>query len=411
MKRALCALALVLLGAAPSRAQHVLLVQVGKLQLPVRAARRLIPQVEIDGRLQPVAITAPMLLHEADAYRDGFITAEDFEIAIRMTGFAPYRPDLQIDGFLTSTTDLQDCYILVRWQGGSPDSFTFTTGQLPDLKAGKRTTIQVWYPIGFNPNYLHPGQGYWAYIFSGKRECLTSLIAGKTPPKRWRQQGFVLRQTSYRSAAAFFNPVPEDLSLLPPTRPGSAVVEFRINADGDVVDPNVSSASRPEFGDLALSTVRQWLYAPAVYDHHFVEAPGKLLFIFPAQPTRSIPTLQEYLQLFTKFFGASLIDLDSRDGLDRLAGRYRNMSFDQALAELKGRVNAGDPSVVVGEISRLSTRRIYVQADIRYEADDGVAYKGSLRLHLVYSSDGTFKTATLFSPAYSKQQPVEIQPL
>jgi len=410
MRRLLTFLAVLVGFATRSPAQHVLLVRTGGLLLPVRAVRGLVPQVEVDGRLEPADPTAAMLLHEADAYRDGFITADDFDIALRLTGFPPYRDDIQVDGFLTSTVDLQNCYLVVMWQTHSPNSFTFTTAHLPDLKAGRRITIRVWNPIPSDRNDIFVGQRYRAYIFSGRRECLTSLIAGKDSHDVWKQQEYFLRQAEYRQASAYFNPVPQSLGKLPAARPASAVVGFRISAEGDVLDPVVSGASGPEFGEFALGAVRQWIFAPAIREHRYVEQPEKLIFIFPAEPERPIPTVKEYLGLFAAFFGDNLIDLDRRSGLGRLAGRYRNLSYDQALADLKGRVDPRNPSVVVGEIERLSSRRIYVEAIIHFLAGD-TAKKGSLRLDLVYTRDGRFRTSMLYAPSYSPQEPVEVQEL
>jgi len=79
---------LTLLGASQAHAQYVLLVKVGNLQLPVRASRGVTPQVELDGKLGPVPDpTAPMLLHVADAYCDGFIKEDDLGIEMREPGF------------------------------------------------------------------------------------------------------------------------------------------------------------------------------------------------------------------------------------------------------------------------------------------------------------------------------------
>jgi hypothetical protein len=408
--RAICVLFLMLLGASQAPAQYVLLIQVGKLQLPVRASRWVTPEVEVDGKLAPVPNpTAPMLLHVADAYCDGFIKEEELGIEIREPGFG-YAVNLQIDGHLTSDTDLSNCYFVIMWMSGSPEMYTFMTVELPDLKAGKRVSIQFTKHLPFDRADFFEGEKYWAHIFSGKRECLTSEIADRAPGEKWKQLRYIAQRTGYRPPAPFFNPIAKNLDGLPPTRPGSAVVEFHVNADGDVVTPVVASSSLPEFGEFALSAVRQSLFAPAIHDHRFVGVQERLLFRFPAEADRSIPTLKEYQKLFTGFFGQELIDLERPDGLSRLAARYWAMSYDQALADLKGRVDPKAPSVIVGEQSGRSTRRIFVQAVIGYQAD-GEPYEASERLELVYSSDGAFKTVKLLEPSYSRQMPVEIQAL
>jgi TonB family protein len=406
----MCVLLLALFGASRAPAQYVLLVKVGNLQLPVRAAHWLTPQVELDGKLIPVPDpTAPMVLHVADAYCDGLINEEELGIEIREPGFG-YAINLQIDGHLTSETDLSNCYFVIMWQTLRTGSYTFMTAELPDLKAGKRTSIQFTKHLPFNRSDFFEGEKYWAHIFSGRRECLTSEIVGQAPEAKWRQLRYLAEATGFRQPTPFFNPIPADLSTLPAARPGSAMVDFRVSAGGDVVGPSVTNSSSPEFGDFALSAVKQWLFAPAIRDNKYVEVPGRFLFTFPEEPDRSIPTLKEYQKLFAGFFGENLIDLNRRDGLSRLTARYKAMSFDQALADLRGRVDTRVPSVVVGERTRLSMRSIFIQAVIRYEAD-GVAYRASQRLELVYSSDGEFKGAALRRPSYSEQHPIEVQAL
>lgn len=404
-----------LLGASQASAQHVLLVQVGNLQLPVRASRSVRPEVEVDGKLVPVPNPiAPMVLHVADAYCNGSIKEEELGIEIRYPGFGG-DVFLEIEGHLTSDTDLSECYFVIMWDTpitGSHTSggYTFMTAQLPNLKAGKRTSIGFTRRLPWTRSDFFEGEQYWAHIFSGKRECLTSAILDKAPGEKYKQLRYLALRKAYRPPVAFFNPVPMALDVLPSVRPGSAMVELRISADGDVISPLVTGCSRPEFGEFALSAMKQWLFAPAIENNQYVEVPGRFLFTFPAEPERSIPSLKDYQELYTRFFGESLMDLDGPRPLSRLNARFRAMTFDQALADLKGRVAAKNPSVLVGDRTGPQARVIFVQAVIRYEAD-AVAYKATQRLDLLYSSGGAFLVAALRSPAYTEQHPVEVQPL
>jgi TonB family protein len=63
---------------------------------------------------------------------------------------------------------------------------------------------------------------------------------------------------------------------------GSAQVKCRISAQGDVMSAEVVEASHPLFGEAAVVAVRQWKFAPAIIDHHYVEATVIVPVDFPA---------------------------------------------------------------------------------------------------------------------------------
>lgn len=350
-----------------------------------------------------------MVLHTADAYCNGTIKEEELGIELRYPGYGG-AVSLEIEGHLTSDTDLSNCYFVIMWQTPATGSYTFMTAQLPDLKAGKRTSIGFTKRLPWSRSDFFEGEKYWAHIFSGKRECLTSAILDAAPGEKYKQLRYVALKKAYRQPAPVFSPIPSDLNVLPRVRPGSAMVEFRINAEGDVLNPVIAACSRPEFGKIALSTVRQWLFAPAIENNQYVESPGRFLFTFPDEPERSIPGLKDYQELYARFFGENLMDLDDPKPLSRLNAHFRAMTFDQAFADLNGRVATENPSVLVGERTGPQARLIFIEAVIRYEADT-VAYKATQRLDLLYSSGGEYLVSALRSPTYTEQHPVEIQPL
>ena len=78
---------------------------------------------------------------------------------------------------------------------------------------------------------------------------------------------------------------PED--LLHAGTPGDALVAVRITRTGVVVDPQLLSATTPEFGEAALAAVRQWRFLPRVKDGEAVEAKVNMPFQFrpPAPKT------------------------------------------------------------------------------------------------------------------------------
>jgi TonB family protein len=62
--------------------------------------------------------------------------------------------------------------------------------------------------------------------------------------------------------------------------PGSASVEFVVEADGTVSHPNIVSASRRDFGLSAAACVRKWTFRPGVKNGHLVRTRMEQSFAF-----------------------------------------------------------------------------------------------------------------------------------
>lgn len=61
---------------------------------------------------------------------------------------------------------------------------------------------------------------------------------------------------------------------------GKAVVTFRVDEHGGVLDPVVTSATDPAFGAAALEAIRQWRFVPRVKGGAPVESAAELPFVF-----------------------------------------------------------------------------------------------------------------------------------
>lgn len=64
--------------------------------------------------------------------------------------------------------------------------------------------------------------------------------------------------------------------------PGQAVVKFRVGRTGAVVEPEVKSATSPEFGEAALAAARLWRFLPKVQEGQPVESSAEMPFKFNA---------------------------------------------------------------------------------------------------------------------------------
>ncbi len=67
---------------------------------------------------------------------------------------------------------------------------------------------------------------------------------------------------------------------------GSVVVTMTIDAAGKVVDPVVTRASEPPFGDEALAAVRDWRFVPRVMNGRAVDTRVSIPIEFDAPPAR-----------------------------------------------------------------------------------------------------------------------------
>jgi TonB family protein len=120
------------------------------------------------------------------------------------------------------------------------------------------------------------------HVFVGGLEALTALVP-------LGQQAAGLDHMVTRRIAALQDSQLKLFVAAPPVYPasllksklkGQAVVSFRVGLKGEVVDPKVTSATDPAFGEAALVAVRQWRFLPRVKDHHAVETPVELPLVF-----------------------------------------------------------------------------------------------------------------------------------
>jgi TonB family protein len=86
------------------------------------------------------------------------------------------------------------------------------------------------------------------------------------------------------SPQPFVGPPPEFPRDLRKTRPhGQAIVRVHINRHGAILDPQVESATDPEFGASALAAIRLWRFLPYIRNGIAQEATLEIPFDFAAR--------------------------------------------------------------------------------------------------------------------------------
>jgi len=119
------------------------------------------------------------------------------------------------------------------------------------------------------------------HIFVDGREAFNSEIpAGK--------RGAALNRMVASRVSSVQDVAVQPLFGAPPAYPaemkarikGKAVVSFRVDTRGRVLDPAVASATDPAFGIAALEAIRQWRFVPRVKGGIPVESEAEMPFVF-----------------------------------------------------------------------------------------------------------------------------------
>lgn len=175
-------------------------------------------------------------------------------------------------GFLLGNVFL---VIVLNPDFGDKSLFLYEVGQLEPR--GPRW-IDVALPILMNSS---PGK-YELYLFSGGRELFHTLMPiGLVESVLDRMVRERLKDVRDASAQPFLGPAPEyPKALFKKGIEGSATVVFTIAPNGGVLDPVVSEASQPEFGEAAMAVIRQWRFLPKVKDGFPLSTKAMMPFVF-----------------------------------------------------------------------------------------------------------------------------------
>jgi len=265
-----------------ARAQNILVVREGNADQVVRAVNYNQPMVEVDGKFRQASGTQ-FALRKAAAYRRGFVKVPDFLVRITHTDSlgSDFGYGIDILGHVQSDTALKRCFIVLEITSGKDRGLIYN--ELPDLPADETREVRV---VAHLQEPLDPGR-YTIHVFSDGLELLNS----KMP------QGYIMQQTKKTDELMLMKAPDRNVTLsrekaaIDPVYPaalasqglvGSAKVKCRISAQGDVMSAEVVEASHPLFGEAAVAAVRQWKFAPAIIDHHYVEATVIVPVDFPA---------------------------------------------------------------------------------------------------------------------------------
>jgi TonB family protein len=277
-------------GAPLARAQHFLVVvdPSGKPQL-VRAAvvpdenktsavaTRVTANVEIadkNGALQIVQ-SSNFRFPPAPVWSPGVIDVAHLPVEIEAG-----QGLVHAHGYVKSDTALSNCYIVIvassPVKGGPPDKEIFfypvpDTGSQIKMPAGE--VIPFEHEWALQPQFDDAAGTYELHFFSDGMEIpTTQMKPEEIAAARAKTEGYLLRAhpDSPIALVTGVKPIYPD-ELKAKNLAGSATLHCRVDRDGNVAAANVVSATDPAFGRAAVAAVRQWKFAPAVSNHHYVE--------------------------------------------------------------------------------------------------------------------------------------------
>jgi TonB family protein len=187
---------------------------------------------------------------------------------------------MHVYGTLKSDTALPNCILVIiakspAAKGADADN-EIKISPIPDT--GKEITMPAGDTVLFDRNWSLLPQfddtlGTWElHIFSDGVEIPTTL----TKPEdiaagRAKTEAYLLRDhpDSQIALVRGVRPIyPE--SLRAKNVAGSTTLRCLVDRDGNVATVTIVSATEPAFGTAAADAVRQWKFAPAVVNHHYV---------------------------------------------------------------------------------------------------------------------------------------------
>jgi len=123
------------------------------------------------------------------------------------------------------------------------------------------------------------------HVFVDGKEALSSEIPDS-------KRAAALDRMVARRVAAVQDAEPQPLFAPEPVYPaalqtkvkGRAVIGFRVDANGRVLEPAVATATDPAFGAAALEAIRQWRFVPRVKGGVAVESAAEMPFAFDPPP-------------------------------------------------------------------------------------------------------------------------------
>lgn len=267
----------------------------GDNYFPVRKVSGGRPMILENNKLVPVAGKS-FALRKVEEYWPVFIAVREMTattsgqnpLDIGELGARVFSSTFHFSAKFESAYPLQDVFLVLELETANAGRNIFVC-EIGRLEAGSPSPFVVELPLEQN---LGPGQ-IKLHLFVDGEEVFQS-----EQPASYRaemlDQMIARRITAVRQAdpRLFFGAAPGyPAALRKIGARGLAVVTMRITPQGAVVDPVVTSASEPAFGEEALKAVREWRFLPCVRDGRAVESVVRIPFDFtpPAEPAARTP--------------------------------------------------------------------------------------------------------------------------
>jgi TonB family protein len=236
------------------RGQSELMVQYKNQLYPVVSAQANSAVALVEGKRVTVA-QGDFALRAAPGFQPGFVQIDSWDTYGMSKGksSASYNYTLVFRGEFSSSIPLKDCFLVAHLKLENNEE-GIALCALPNLVPGQKQWVDVQFPL------THPlGRGsYRLHLFSGTGELLHSRMSPDQAPDR-----------KVRPLKLVVPHFPEELKGQ--AAGGEAVILCRISDSGQVLDASVREATQEPFGREALAAVRQWTFAPAIRDQHYVE--------------------------------------------------------------------------------------------------------------------------------------------
>lgn len=276
-------------GAASAQAQQVLAVEHDGAARLVRRVSRGACYVEKDGKLVAARANARAALVDAKEFLPFFVSVSGMRASGSYVeiegegGGAEVNHQMEFHADFESLFRLNDVFLALELELEAGKYIFYH--EVGELLPRKRKAISVRVPLSGN---LGEGR-FTLHLFSEGGELLHSQQpAGFREAQIDRVVARCVAGEKDAPARPFVGPAPEyPAALLQQRLSGEAVVVFRVNQRGAVVEPVVQSASRPEFGEAALAAVRLWRFLPRMKEGRPVEAKLGMPFKFDPPAEKS----------------------------------------------------------------------------------------------------------------------------
>jgi TonB family protein len=280
-------LALALLFPAPVVGQHLLYAEHdGAFRLVTRMDRN-VPMVVEDDKLVP-ASSSRFSLRKVGKFGAWYVNVRNPKVVTRYTGSisdsATFNHELTFSAELETGYALDNVFAVVELLDNRGE-VSLLNGEVGRLRPRETRNFILEMKL---PQRMDDVQ-YRVHLFSNGIEMLHSMLPAEVVAHAFDQMvAEKLKDAKDGPPRQLAGPPPlYPESLLKARVAGSATVAFEVTATGVVVDPKVTDASDPAFGEAAIAAIREWRFVPKVKGGQPVSAKVAMPFTFspPAAPS------------------------------------------------------------------------------------------------------------------------------